>query len=83
MACKHAFHCHVDVTMFQDKAPLAMMEIRGSCTKCPAEIEFIGIECGINMNGPSVSPDQREARLAVMITEDPATIKHTDMTVWI
>ena len=76
MTCHHNFHFDIDVAAFEDRKPLAQVEIRAACTKCPAVLEFLGMECGVDMNGPSVSPDNREARLAVAITTEPASIKH-------
>jgi hypothetical protein len=75
--CEHEFQCSVDIHVFQDKAPLAQVELRGHCEKCGAALEFIGIECGVNLNGPAVSPDKREARLAAIITNEPAALKHS------
>lgn len=73
--CNHEFHFDIEVHGFSDRQPLAQVQIRGHCTKCNAALEFIGMECGINLNGPAVSPDQREARLAAKITTEPASIK--------
>lgn len=79
--CEHEFHCKVDVHCWADRTPLGMLEITASCSKCPAVIEFIGLECGVNMAGASCSPDQREARLAISVTTEPAEIKHARMKV--
>ena len=72
--CEHEFHFDVDVHCFEDRPPLAQVEVRGRCVKCDAVVEFIGMECGINMSGPAVSPDQREVRLAAVITTEPAKL---------
>ncbi len=74
-SCKHEFHFHVATYCFDDRPPFAQVEITGHCTKCAAAVEFIGMECGVNMNGPAVSPDHREARLAAIITREPASLK--------
>lgn len=81
MTCEHEFHFEVEVHCFEDRQPIAQVEIQGKCTKCPAVVEFIGMDCGVNLNGPAVSPDQREARLAVKITTEPASLKFAGATV--
>jgi len=81
MSCEHAFHFDIEVHCFEDKPPLAQVEIQGNCTKCNAAVEFIGMECGVNMNGPAVSPDQREVRLAAKITNEPPSLKFSGATV--
>jgi len=81
MNCEHKFHFDIEVHCFEDRPPLAQVEIQGKCRKCDAAVEFIGMECGVNINGPAVSPDQREARLSVIITKEPARIKFGGATV--
>ncbi len=81
MTCEHEFHFDIEVHCFEDRQPLAQVEIKGHCTKCPAQVEFVGMECGVNMNGPAVSPDQREARLAAKITTEAASLKFAGATV--
>ena len=75
--CEHEFHFNIEVSCFEDRKPLAAVDISGGCTKCPAMVEFIGLECGVNLAGAACSPDNREATLAVIITTKPAAIKHS------
>lgn len=75
MTCEHDFIVQAIVCDYSDKRPLGSVEITGYCHKCKAELEFLGMECGVNLNGPTISPDGREARLAVKITTDPPTLK--------
>ena len=41
-------------------------EFRVSCRQCKCRFEFIGLPAGLDLNGPAVSPDGTEARLALV-----------------
>lgn len=81
MKCDHNFHFDIQVDAFEDRQPLAQVSLRATCTKCKAVLEFLGMQCGVNLNGPAVSPDNREARLAVSITKEPARLKHSHASI--
>lgn len=76
MSCEHEFRMVAEVYCYENRPGLGAVDLTGKCTKCPAVLEFLGLECGVNLNGPAVSPDNREARLAVSITEKPAMMRH-------
>jgi len=81
MTCKHEFRFDVEVHCFEDREPFAAVDIVGACSECGASLEFLGLECGVNLNGAAVSPDHREARLSAVIVDGPATIRESGMKV--
>ena len=70
LTCKHEIEIGADVFIYSDRQGLGSIELRGMCTKCGHPITFLGMEPGFAINGPAVSPDGQEARLAIMIHED-------------
>lgn len=72
MDCKHEnFESFVDVNrlVIDDKTPERLQynaDIRIRCAQCKTQFQFIGIQKGLNLYGPSVSFDGCEARLAIV-----------------
>jgi hypothetical protein len=70
MACEHEnFDCMVTVNRLQEKedGPVKSFcaDITIKCMDCGVPFRFIGLPCGLDLNGASVSVDGTEARMAI------------------
>ena len=73
--CKHeAFHAHTHIDYLEDTGQF-MASIKINCSQCGEEFQFLGMECGLNLNGATVGIDGLEARLALC----PKTSKPTPL----
>lgn len=65
MSCKHEnFAANVDVVRLSDSGRFAA-DVRINCTQCGMPMRFIGLPCGLDLNGAATNPDATEARLAI------------------
>jgi len=63
--CDHKeFNALVNVMRLEDTGQF-MAEITIECRGCGIPMQFIGLEPGLDMGGPTVSVDGLEARLAI------------------
>lgn len=63
--CQHKnFSATVNVSRLEDSGRF-MADIRVHCEECKQQFRFIGLPCGVDLNGASVSIDGTEARLAI------------------
>jgi hypothetical protein len=63
--CKHdQFDCEVTVNRLEDTGRFNA-DVRIKCLQCGTPFRFIGLPCGLDLNGAAVSIDGCEARLAV------------------
>lgn len=71
--CDHPdFEAHVAVARLSDSGRFNA-DVRIKCTKCGEPFRFIGLPCGIDLNGAAVSVDGTEARLAIAPRNGVAT----------
>lgn len=64
--CKHEdFKASVGVARFEDIGGF-MAEIRVNCAGCGLPFEFLGLECGLDLQGARVSIDGQEANIAIV-----------------
>jgi hypothetical protein len=65
MSCEHKnFDSSACVNRFEDTGRFSV-DFRLTCSDCGAPFRFIGLPCGLDLNGAAVSVDGCEARLAV------------------
>lgn len=67
MTCEHPeFGADVVVNRLQDTTPVAFtVNITITCMECGVAMRFLGLPCGVDLNGAAVSADGTEARLAI------------------
>jgi hypothetical protein len=64
-ACEHVnFNAFVSVNRLTDSGKFAA-DIKIRCTDCGHPFCFRGLPLGLDLNGAAMSPDGREARLAI------------------
>lgn len=64
-SCKHeSFAAEVDVNRLEDSGRFSA-DVRIACADCGLKFRFIGLPCGLDLNGAAVSIDATEARLAI------------------
>ncbi len=74
MKCQHEnFDASVKVNRLQDVGRFAA-DITIKCADCGEPFRFLGLPCGIDLNGAAVSADGTEARLAIGTAETVANI---------
>lgn len=74
LACKHEdFAAEVDVQRLEDVGRFAA-DVRIKCAQCGEPFRFLGLPCGIDLNGASVDPTGTEAHLAIGTAETVANI---------
>lgn len=74
MKCDHEnFDVDVRVNRLTDSGRLGA-DITIHCAVCGEPFRFLGLPCGLNLNGASVSADGTEARLAIGTAETVANI---------
>lgn len=65
MTCEHeSFACAVTVNRLEDVGRFTA-DVRVVCDQCKTPFRFLGLPCGLDLNGAAVSVDGTEARLAV------------------
>jgi hypothetical protein len=63
--CPHeSFDAKVDVYHLTDTGRFSA-DVRIKCRQCGTPFRFIGLPCGLDLNGAAVNPDATEARLAI------------------
>ncbi len=63
--CPHMnFNANVAVARLEDSGRFNA-EVQICCCDCGRQFQFIGLPLGLNLNGPSMSVDGLEARLAI------------------
>jgi len=63
--CPHEdFHAEVDVHRLIDTGRF-QADVRIRCKQCLTPFRFIGLPCGLDLNGAAVNPDGTEGRFAV------------------
>lgn len=74
MPCPHEqFAANVDVHRLLDSGRF-QADIRIECAQCHTPFRFLGLPCGVDLNGAAVSADGTEARLAIGTPETVANI---------
>lgn len=72
--CDHpAFEAYVAVNRLEDSKRFAA-DVRIRCVKCGVPFRFLGLPCGVDLNGAAVSADGTQARLAIGTHETVANI---------
>lgn len=72
--CKHdAFHAETEVNRIDDGKHY-QANVQVWCQICGKQFQFIGLPKGVNLNGPAMSADGKEARLAIEICKDSPSI---------
>lgn len=65
MICKHEiFEASVTVNRLEDSGKFNM-DVKVHCVQCKLPFRFIGLPCGLDLNGATVNSDATEARLAI------------------
>jgi hypothetical protein len=65
MTCEHRnFRVDATVNRLEDIGRFNI-DIRVTCEDCNTPFRFIGLPCGIDLNGAAVSANAEEARLAI------------------
>lgn len=68
--CKHEnFTANVAVNRLEDIGRFAA-DVRIECVDCGVPMRFIGLPCGVDLNGAAVNSDATEARLAIAPKEE-------------
>ena len=63
--CEHKdFEASVAISRLEDIGRFAA-NVRVHCNECGVPFQFIGLPCGLNLEGAAVSVDGTEARLAI------------------
>lgn len=63
--CEHqSFRANVTVNRLEDCGRFTA-DVKISCNDCGVDMRFIGLPCGVDLNGATVSADATEARLAI------------------
>jgi hypothetical protein len=63
--CEHeVFAAEVDVNRLTDSGRF-QADVRIKCSQCGTPMRFIGLPCGLDLNGAATNPDATEARLAI------------------
>lgn len=74
MNCKHEqFKCDCGVTRLEDSGRFTA-DISITCTQCGTRFRFLGLPCGIDLDGAAVSVDGTEGRFAIGTPETVANI---------
>lgn len=74
MKCEHEqFEAKVDVHRMTDSGRFEA-DVRIKCKQCDEYFRFLGLPCGLDLNGAAVSADGTEARLAIGTNETVANI---------
>ena len=72
--CKHdAFHSEVEVNRIDD-GKWYQATVQVWCQICGKQFQFIGLPKGVDFNGPAMSADEKEARLAIKVDKDSPSI---------
>jgi hypothetical protein len=72
--CPHLnFAANVTVNRLEDTGRFSA-DVTIRCTDCGEPFRFLGLPCGIDLNGATVSADGTEARLAIGTAETVASI---------
>lgn len=72
--CKHeSFEAKVDVNRLTDSGRF-QADVRIRCVDCGVHFRFLGLPCGLDLDGAAVSADAQEARLAIGTDETIANI---------
>ena len=79
--CKHEkFVAQVNVNRLEDSGRFCA-DVTVKCTQCNTPFRFLGLPCGLDLNGAAVSPCGTEARLAIGTPETVANIMDGDCPV--
>jgi len=63
--CPHeVFKAEVDVNRLVDTGRF-QADVRIKCEQCGTPFRFIGLPCGLDLNGAATNPDATEARLSI------------------
>jgi hypothetical protein len=74
MKCKHEqFEAKVDVNRLSDSGRFCA-DIKIKCLQCGEYFRFLGLPCGIDLDGAAVSADGTEMRVAIGTNETVANI---------
>lgn len=72
--CPHEeFHADVRVDRLEDSGRFCA-DITIKCVQCGTPFRFLGLPCGLDLNGAAVSVDGTEARLAIGTPETVANM---------
>lgn len=72
--CAHRqFKANVDVSRLEDSGRFSA-DVRIMCADCGTPFRFLGLPCGLDLNGATVSADGEEARMAIGTAETVANI---------
>lgn len=65
MKCEHKdFSAEVDVSRLEDTGRF-MADVRIKCADCGLPFRFIGLPCGVDVNGAAVNINGQEAHLSI------------------
>lgn len=79
--CKHeGFKAEVNVALLKDSGRF-LAEIHINCAQCGAAFRFLGLPCGLDLDGAAVSPEGTEMRVAIGTDETIANIIDGDCPV--
>jgi len=67
------FSAEVDVNRLEDVGRFTA-DVRVKCSQCGEPFRFLGLPCGLDLTGASVSVDGTEAHLAIGTRETVANI---------
>lgn len=68
--CEHrAFNAEVQVNRLDDGRHFHA-DIQIWCEACGKQFQFIGLPLGVKYDGPTMSADAKEARLAIKVCDD-------------
>lgn len=74
LKCPHEdFHAEVRVDRLEDSGRFCA-DVRIRCVKCGEPFRFLGLPCGLDLNGATVSVDGTELRVAIGTEETVANI---------
>lgn len=81
LRCPHLnFSANVDVNRLEDSGRFSA-DVRIICADCGEPFRFLGLPCGLDLNGAAVSADGTEAHLAIGTAETVANILDGDCPV--
>jgi hypothetical protein len=81
LKCPHEnFLANVKVSRLEDSGRF-VADVTIKCEKCGEPFRFLGLPCGVDLNGATVSADGTEARLAIGTAETVANIIDGDCPV--
>lgn len=71
--CEHKqFAAEVDVARLEDSGRFNA-DVRIKCADCGMPFRFVGLPCGLDLNGAAVSIDGTEARMAIAPRHEVST----------